>query len=99
MRNPRERTEGGAGAGDGIPSLYHAGLVDVKRQQVIGMEPTRHTTTGTQSTARPFDGSLSRDLENIDIALSDGNPSRFERIWLKVSKRILESRIPELGGR
>ncbi len=60
------------------------------------MEPTRHTTTGTQSTARPFDSALSRDLENIDIALQ-GNPPRFERIWLKLSKRVLESRIPDMG--
>lgn len=47
---------------------------------------------------RPFDSGLSRDLENIDIALQ-GNPPRFERIWLRISKRILESRIPDVGVR
>ena len=45
-----------------------------------------------------FDSTLSRDLENIDIALQ-GNPPRFERIWLKLSKRVLESRIPDIGVR
>lgn len=59
----------------------------------------QHTTTREPIAARPFDRSLSRDLENIDIALSEGNPSRFERIWLKVSKRVLESRIPDMGVR
>ncbi len=55
------------------------------------MDGTRRKPSNT------FDNNLSRDLENIDIALSEGNPPRFERIWLKLSKRVLESRIPDMG--
>ncbi len=49
-------------------------------------------TTGTQSTARPFNLELSIALDKLIIQLETGNPSRWQkRIW-RLRKLVLEHR-------